>query len=270
MPTPRSVLTHPVVWSIPVMALLAWISMPINDELYEFWVNYDPQGDAQQQESLHATRIFRYTSGVLGGQLLALLAGAALARRHSQATALAVAAPLGVLLAGVTVLVAYPLARAREAGHRVGPAYDDPVLVRVLLHELAGYPLLAAAGVGLGILLAGRRTSQRGALLILLGLIWYAAMQVGLAQDDEFGGPSWLLWAVPPIAAGTAVALAGLALDVWSDPPLLVGDGGSSAGIALLVGAGAYALGLNLLGVLVGRRRRRPTRTPPPESAADS
>ncbi len=253
-------LTHPLVWSIPVMALLAWISMPLNDALYEFWVNYDPQGDAQQQESSRATQIFRYTSGVLSGQLLALLAGTALARRHSQATALAVAAGLGVLLAGVTVLVAYPVARAREAGHDGGQAFDDPVLMRVLLHELAGYPLLAAAGVGLGILLASRRTSQRIALLTLLGIAWCGAMQVGLAQDDEFAGPSWLLWAVPPIAAATAVALAGLSLDVWSDPPVLIGDWGHSAGIALLAGAGAYALGLNLLGVLVERHRRRQAR----------
>ncbi|GAA3729188.1 hypothetical protein GCM10022225_08240 [Plantactinospora mayteni] len=36
------------------------------------------------------------------------------------------------------VLVAYPLATAREARYRVGPAFDGPVLVRVLLHELAG------------------------------------------------------------------------------------------------------------------------------------
>lgn len=261
LPPLRSALTHPLVWSVPVMALLAWVSMPLNDELYEFWVNYDPQGDAQQHEWSRATRIFRYTSGVLGGQLLALLAGAALVRRHSQATALAAAVPLGVLMAGVTVLVAYPVARAREAGYGVGPAFDDPVLVRVLLHELAGYPLLAAAGVGLGILLAGGRTSQRSALLVLLGMFWYGAMQAGMAQDDEFAGPSWLLWTVPPIAAGTAVALAGLSLDVWSDPPVLVGDWGQSAGIALLVSAGAYALGLNLLGVLVERRRRRRTRT---------
>ncbi|WP_341720786.1 hypothetical protein QQG74_14390 [Micromonospora sp. FIMYZ51] len=231
--------------------------MPFNDALYEFWVNYDPQGDAQQHERFYATQIFRYTSGVLSGQLLALLAGAALARRHAQAIALAIAVALGVLLAGVTVLVAYPVASAREASQGAGRAFDDPVLVRVLLHELAGYPLLAAVGVGLGILLAGRRTGNRIALLTLLGMAWYGATQVGLAQDDEFVGPSWLLWAVPPIAAGTAVALAGLSLDVWSEPPALVGDAGYRAGIALLVSAGAYALGLNLLGVLVDRQRRR-------------
>ncbi|GAA3729197.1 hypothetical protein GCM10022225_08250 [Plantactinospora mayteni] len=43
-----------------------------------------------------------------------------------------------------------------------------------------------------------------------------------------------MLWAVRPIEAGTAVALAGLSLDVWSDPPVLVGDWGHGAGIALL------------------------------------
>lgn len=260
-------LTHPVVWSVPVMALLVWLFMPLNDEFYEFWVNHDPQGGAQQQQEWsYTTRIFRYTSGVLGGQLLALLAGVALVRRHSHAVALAVAVPLGLVLAGVTALVAYPLAEAREAGRRVGPAFDDPVLVRVLLHELAGYPLLAAAGVGLGIVLAGCRTGRHGALLVLLGIFWLGATQVGLAQDDEFAGPSWLLWVVPPIAAGTAVALAGLSLDVWLNPPVPVGDWGQGAGIALVVGAAAYALGLNLLGVLLERRRRRPARTKPPGS----
>ncbi|MGY0002611.1 hypothetical protein [Micromonospora sp. I033] len=243
------------------MALLALVAMPFNDGFYNFWVNYDAQGDAQQYEQLYATRIFRYTSGFLCGQLLALLAGAALARRNGQARALAVAGPLAVLLAGVAFAVAYPLARAREGSVFTTSPLDDPVLVRVLLCELAAYPLYAAAGVGLGALFAGRlrRPAIRWSLLLLLLPGWVVATMFGLLQDDRFNAPYALLWAVPPIAAGTAVALAGLSMDVWVAQPVLVGDWGCGASAALLVSAAAYALGLNLLAGRAGRR-------PPPDA----
>jgi hypothetical protein len=78
LPELRRAVTHPAVWSLPVMALLAFVAMPFNEEFYGYWVNFDPQGDAQQHEWIYTTRIFRYTSGVLVGQLLALLTGAAL------------------------------------------------------------------------------------------------------------------------------------------------------------------------------------------------
>jgi hypothetical protein len=86
------------VWSVPVMGLLVFVAMPFNDGCYEYRVNDDPLGDAQQHEWIYTTRLFRYTSAVLSGQL-PLLAGAALARRHAQATALVVAAPLAALRA---------------------------------------------------------------------------------------------------------------------------------------------------------------------------
>jgi hypothetical protein len=60
--------------------------------------HYDPQGDAQQHEWIYTTRLFRYTSGMGCGRL-PLLAGAGLARRHAQATALVVAVALAVLRA---------------------------------------------------------------------------------------------------------------------------------------------------------------------------
>jgi hypothetical protein len=128
------------VWALPVMVLLVLLAIPFNDGFYEFWVNYDSQGDAQQREWIYATRIFMYTSGVLSGQLLALIAGVGLARRHGQKTALALAAPLGVLLAGVTFAVGYPLAQSLE-GH--GPAPMDNYVnpTQVLLRELATHPL---------------------------------------------------------------------------------------------------------------------------------
>jgi hypothetical protein len=117
----------PAVWPVPVMVLLVFVAVwfndgtRYNDDFYELWVNGDPQGDAQQYEWQYSGRIFRYTSGVLCGQFLALLAGAALARRYPQAAALARAVPLAVILACVTFAVAYPLARAREAAFTSPP-----------------------------------------------------------------------------------------------------------------------------------------------------
>jgi hypothetical protein len=256
-PALRRTMTHPAVWSLPVMALLVFVAMPLNEGYYGFWVNFDAQGGAQQHEWISTTRIFKHTSGFLCGQLLALLVGAALVRRNSQTRALAVAVPLAVLLAGVSFAVAYPLARGRTGSSLTTPALDDPVLVRVLLCELAAYPLYAAAGVGLGALLSGRlrRRATRWPLVLLLVLGWFVATMIGLLQDDRFNAPYGLLWAVPPIAAGTAVALAGLSTDVWAAPPVPVGDWGRGAGAALLVSAAAYALGLNLLAAWAGRRR---------------
>jgi hypothetical protein len=81
----------------------------------------------------------------------------------------------------------------------------------------------------------------------------------GLLQDDRFAGPYWLLWTIPPVAAGAAIALAGGAIDV--DAYTLhgtltwVGDSGRGASIALFVSAAHYALALNLLGGLAARRR---------------
>jgi hypothetical protein len=269
----RRLVAHPAVWSVLVMALLVLVATPFNVGFYEYWVNYDPQGDAQQHESLYTTRIFRYTSGVLCGQLLVLLAGAALACRYAQATALVVAVPLAVLLAGVTFEVAYLLARASEGDYFYGAApLDDPILVRVLVHELAAYPLYAAAGVGLGVLANGGRVRGGHLLLPLLVVGWCVATMTGLLQDDRFSAPYWLLWTVPPIAAGTAIALAGLSMDVWTVPTVVIGDWGRSASTALLISAGAYALGLNLLGGLVELRRRRrgaAVKIPSPSDSAD-
>lgn len=168
--------------AVPAMALLVLVAMPFNDGFYGFWINYDAQGDAQQYELLHTTRVFRYTSGVLCGQVLALLAGTALASRRTQARALAV--PLAVLLAGVAVAVAYPLARARESVFFTPPAHDDPVLVRVLLCEVAAYPLYAAAGVGLGLVESGHGHVDRARTAGVPGSRGDAAM-LGSRRSDS-------------------------------------------------------------------------------------
>src|SRR4051812_23002707 len=110
----RRVAQHPAVWCLPLMALLVWVALPLNESFYLRWVNFDPQGPVEQQEWAYTTRIFRFSSGLLWGQLLALLVGIALSRRHRQIVALMIAAPLGALLAGVTVAMAYVAAHATE------------------------------------------------------------------------------------------------------------------------------------------------------------
>ena len=158
---------------------------------------------------------------------------------------------LGVALAGVSLVVALPL-------------LSSPALARVVLSELAAFPLYAAAGVGLGILVS--RSKRRRLLVPLFLMFWSVTTLTGLIQDDEFDAWPWLLWAVPFVAAGTAIALAGLSADVWEFPPVPVGDWGRSATIALLVSAAAYAMILNLLAVT----RRSGDRPPAGSPAAGS
>jgi len=240
-----------------VVAVLAWLAMPFNDGFYESFVNYDPQGDAQQYEWVATRWIFRYTSGVLCGQFVAVVAGVALARRHRHLRALLFAAPLGVLLAGATVAVAFPLAGSFPAGSHP-PPLTDPVLVRLLWFELAAYPLWAVAGVGVGVL-AGRRRL----LLAGLGVAWWIAAAVGLLQTETYGWTAVVLPVLPPLAASTAITLAGLSMDPWADPPVPDGDWGRGASLALVCGLIAYALALNLASPWVrGHLRRRDVDVP--------
>jgi hypothetical protein len=238
-----------VLLSIPLVATLAVLLLPLNDGYYEFWVNYDPQGDAQQHEWQYTTRAFRYTSGVLCGQLVALLAGAVLALRH-RVRALAAAVPLGAVLAAVTFAVAY---------HRDGrDPLADAAIARLVTAELAAFPLFAAVGVGLGLLLARHRR-----LLLLAPPVFAALWAIGLTQDDRWGGPMWILWLLPPLAAAAAIPLTTTSVDVWAEPAVTVGDSGQGALIALLAGLLLYAGGLTLLSLALrsGRASRSP-RTP--------
>ncbi|MCW6010403.1 hypothetical protein K1W54_38530 [Micromonospora sp. CPCC 205371] len=244
-----------VLLSIPLVALLATMLLPLNDGFYEFWVNYDAQGDAQQYEWRQTTRAFRYTSGVLCGQLVALLAGAVLALRH-RAWALASAVPLGAVLAATTFAVAY----ARDGKDPLA----DAGIARLVAVELAAFPLFAAVGVGLGLLL-GRRWWLLPLTLPAVAIMW----AIGLTQDDRWGGPEWLLWLLPPLAAAAAIPLTTMSVDVWLDPPVTVGDGGKGALIALVGGLILYAGSLTLLGMVLSRRaptRPAPRRARPPRA----
>jgi hypothetical protein len=69
-------------------ALVAIAAHPLNDTYYDSLVNFDPQSEEQLNEWRRTTLIFRYTTGLLFGQLLALLVGAVLAGRHRMPAAL--------------------------------------------------------------------------------------------------------------------------------------------------------------------------------------
>lgn len=229
-----------VLLSIPLVALLAVLLLPLNDGYYEFWVNYDPQGDAQQHEWQYTTRAFRYTSGVLCGQLVALLAGGVLAVRH-RAWAFAAALPLGAALAAVTFAVAY----ARDGGDPL----DDAGIARLVAAELAAFPLFAAVGVGLGLVLRHRWW------LALAFPVFAVLWAVGLLQEDRWGGPEWILWLLPPLAAAAAIPLTTTSVDAWAFPAVTVGDGGRGAVIALVGGLILYSAGLPLLCWALSRRQ---------------
>lgn len=230
------VIRHPAVWSVPVMVALVVVAMPLNGAFYEFCINYDPQGAAQQWEWTYTTHVYRHTSGMLGGQLLSLLTGILLARRHRHPVTAAI--PLALLLAVVTVAVAFPLA---------GGTHPSGLPTRVIAAELVAYPLFAAAGVGLG------KLRQRPALILAVAL-WPIMTIPGLMLDDAPWAPAWLLWLLPPLAASSALGQATLSLYVFTEPVVLKGDWGEQATAALLTGLTAYSIILNLLGT----RYRRP------------
>ena len=222
------VLGHPAAWAVPLLVVAAVAVLPLNDAYYETVVNYDPQGDEQLYEWRRTTAIFRQTTGLLLGQLIALLAGELLARRHRLPVALAVAALLGAALA----------ATAFTVGRVVGsePPLDDPVFVRMVARELAMYPLYACAGVGLGALLRHWPRARAAVLVMVVVPTWCVATLIGLSQHDH-----WLYWVVPPIGAARAVALL--------DAPAVAWGGRAVVGVA------SYAIALNLIAMVIARRR---------------
>ncbi len=255
------VATHPAVWSIPLMALVVLATHEFNsDFFYNLFVNGDAQGEVQAAEQDFADHVFTYTSGVLYGQVLSAVVGMVLARRYRHRVALLVAVAVSVVLAAVTAVVSRPLVEPVSA-LTAGMAFDHAAPRRVLLTELVAYPLYAACGVGLGVLVWRLPGVWRRLLWVSLAVGWTLATATGLLQDNTLHAPTWLL-GLPPVAAAATVALAALSgTDPYpfdpDDPTALnvVGDWGRGAGAALLVGALAWAVVLNAAAELVGRRR---------------
>jgi hypothetical protein len=56
---------HPVVWAVPLLALVATVAWVCNGSFYDIAVNSDPQGDVQLDEWKRTTAIFHHTTGLL-------------------------------------------------------------------------------------------------------------------------------------------------------------------------------------------------------------
>lgn len=252
------VLSHPLVWAVPLAALVAIGAHPLNDTYYDSLVNFDPQSDEQLHEWGRTTLIFRHTTGLLFGQALALLVGAVLAGRHRMPVALTIAAPLATAMAAVVFAVGQWLGPYGSSLNIVYEPLDDPVFVRMVVRQLVAYPLYALAGVGLGVLVRNWIASRRELVVCLLAAGWLVATFAGLVQDDEGAAPHWLYWALPPLGAAAAVALSGKSMEVWALEPSVPGDWGDGASTALVVGATLYAVLLNLLAVTLTPARGGP------------
>lgn len=254
----RRLWSHPVAWAVPLVVLVALAAHPLNGIYYDALVNSDPQGDGQLREWKRTTMIFQHTTGMLFGQLLALLAGAVLARRHRPAVALAVAVPLAAAMAAAAFVT------GQLTGATVTISYeplDDPLFVRMVVRELAAYPLFAWAGVGIAGLVGNRLPLRR--LVYLVVPLWAVATFTGLVQTGDGGAPHWLYWAAPPVGAAAAVTRSGMSTGFGPDGPFVYGDWGNEASIALLIGAALYALVLNgLVVVAASRRATSPFRWP--------
>jgi hypothetical protein len=262
--TPRRRLRrHPVVWAVPLLALVATVAWVCNGSFYDTAVNSDPQGDFQLGEWRRTTAIFHHTTGLLYGQLVALIVGAALAARHRWAVALALAGLLSGALAATAFFAGQLLGPLGQADHGDYLPMGDPVFVRMLVRELVAYPLYAFSGVGLGVLIRTWLVARAWPLIVLVAPPWMIGTLVGLFQNGDGDAPHWLYWVAPPIAAATAVSLSALSMVERFGPaataePVLLGDWGNEASIALLAGATVYAVVLNLLAVTVVPHRHDP------------
>ncbi|MEV4625819.1 hypothetical protein AB0J90_05955 [Micromonospora sp. NPDC049523] len=244
-------------WAPGAVAVLALLLMPVYENGYEFVVNYDPQGDAEQFERLYTTALLRYTSGFVCGQLIALAVGAALGR-HCVRTA-APARPLSIMatagLAGtalglLNLAVVAPAAAlrtelamsivdVRAAGLDFDPdLLRDPGFWQVLLVGLLSFPLWAVAGAAAGLLLDPARVVPALLAWVLAGGV--TAVLVVL-WDERLAAVAALV--SPPFGSVAS--------------PLGTGTNADAVTVALLVAGVAYAAVLGTAAVRVSPGRRR-------------
>ncbi|BEL07709.1 hypothetical protein Q0Z83_059000 [Actinoplanes sichuanensis] len=235
-----------VLWAIPVTALLAAVLLPLNDDFYLTWINFDPQGEGQQWEWRYNREIMRNTSGYLYGHLLALVTGAWSARRRRFPVALAIAAGMGAAMAAAAFLTAHALGGERLRVAADGRVLWEPTILGEVQHGplLVAFPLYALLGAGLGVLLADRLGSRRTRVVavVLLTIGWSVVSVVGLMQVGRIDFPAALLWMVPPLAAATAIGMASLSLGAGEIGPAFLGDWGDTASSALIIGLTAWTV----------------------------
>jgi hypothetical protein len=117
-PRRRRVLRHPAVWAVPLLTLVATVAWVCNGGFSDM-VNSDPEGDFQLDEWKRTTAIFHHTTGLLYGQLLALIVGAALAARHRWAVSLALAGLMSAALAVTAFFAGQLLGPLGQADRRL-------------------------------------------------------------------------------------------------------------------------------------------------------
>ncbi|MFC0505628.1 hypothetical protein [Micromonospora costi] len=259
--------------TLPLLAVWTVAAFRWNEVAADVFGNYDAQGDDQVLEQMGVLAGQRWTSGHALGQLLALVVGAGLAveafRRRGDrgrtvasprtvlvarmlaavlvsvalaATAVTVTA---VLMAGEPIdtapLEAAVLAHPERYPYALPPAEVHAGVRRAVLVGLAGFPLWAVVGVGVGVLV------RRIALTAALGVAYHAstfflaafvshsrllvaavpmvthAAAVDVVQDRAVGGPAT---AVALAATGLlAVVLGWSALASVSRPATVEADG---------------------------------------------
>ncbi|MGW4461266.1 hypothetical protein [Micromonospora sp. NPDC004704] len=220
-------------WAPGAVAVLALLLMPVYESGYEFVVNPDPQGDAEQFERLYTTALLRYTSGFLCGQLIALALGAALGRQSVRAgttsrplSIMAAAGLAGAALGLLNLAVVAPAAALRTEltmsivdVRATGLDFDpdllrDPGFWQVVLVGLLSFPLWAVAGAAVGLLLDPDRVVPT----LLAWVLAHGVTAVLLVLWDEEFAAFVVLWSPPfgsvasPIGTGTSTPTVTVAL----------------------------------------------------------
>lgn len=193
-----------VLGAVILVAVVAVALSSPNANVYPLMSYSDLQTDEEMYKDLKMGLFMAHTSGFFWGQFVALFLGVFLAARlPGTSRALTAAVPAGVLLAAVNLAVAWWTAadtRASLAWYAENvPAWGlsaDPLadngFPHMLAATLAGYPLAAVAGVGLGALAAPllRGPAVATTLLAIVAVTPYSVLTVifgilAATADDE-------------------------------------------------------------------------------------
>ncbi|GIH13237.1 hypothetical protein Raf01_14090 [Rugosimonospora africana] len=265
----RTVIQMPIVWLLPpAVAGLAYALVPFNASISEFMNPYDRDTAREIVDTFHADALNVYTAGFGCGQFLSLLFGAGLVlldRRPARLRAsgrsavdptsampakLLTAVVVGIALALVDLAVTLPAAapRARHLWDTYGFGYvadpnllHDPAVRSAVILGVAGFPLWAAMGVGLGALAGGWAALVRflGGGAIVTTCVFYGT--AGL------GGSIWATMGIalvppPVLPPSTVLSLAATVGSPYRWPTAVSGTLGAVLYAVLFYGAGRAVL----------------------------
>ncbi|MEE6258894.1 hypothetical protein [Plantactinospora sonchi] len=250
-----------VLVAIVLVAVVAAALGPHNADFYQLWVYFDPQTGEEQYQNLRVDLFMALTSGFFWNQFVALFLGVFLASRlRGISRALVAAVPAGMLLAAVNLAVAWQVSadtrrRLDWWSENASATFPTDLLAedgfqRVLAAGLAGYPLAAIAGVGLGTLVAPmlRASTVANTLLAVVATVTYGGFTMIV------GG--WVATAdYEPVALLAGLALLPPAPVTPAVVRTALGDHGDAFTVAMLVGNVVWATVLIAAGRLVDARR---------------